>query len=274
MAQFHPQKIGHCPVLRDQNGSKFPRLVKIMQRLLAPGGCPWDREQTFQSLRAYVIEEAYEVVDAIEKGVSSSLCEELGDLLLQIVFQAELARARGWFGPDDVIEGICDKLVHRHPHVFGDARVADAPEVVANWERLKAADKKQGGMLDGVPVALPALLRAMRIGDKAARIGFDWPDAAGARAKVDEELSEFDQAAAAGDIEAARREIGDILFSVANLARKTKIDPEAALRETLNRFTERMRAVEAEASRSGTELACMTAEQLDELWEKVKEDED
>jgi tetrapyrrole methylase family protein/MazG family protein/ATP diphosphatase len=245
-----------------------------MRRLLGPGGCPWDREQTFESLRAYVIEEAYEVVEAIDRGAPEAMCEELGDLLLQIVFQAELARSRGWFGPDDVVDRICTKLVRRHPHVFGELKVADSAEVLANWERLKASDRagsEERGILDGVPGSLPALLRAMRIGDKATHVGFDWPDSAGARAKVDEELRELDEAEAAGDREAVRREIGDLLFSIANLARKKGVDPEAALRETLDRFTRRMRTVEALLSGQGRQFAGLTPAELDALWEEAKQ---
>ena len=254
----------------EQNGSNFPRLVKIMQRLLAPDGCPWDREQTLETLRAYVIEEAYEVVDAIDQGQPEPLCEELGDLLLQIVFQAELAQAQRWFGANDVIDGICDKLIHRHPHVFGAVKVSGASEVVANWEKIKAAEKKGRGVLDSVPRSLPALLRAGRIGDKAARIGFDWPDSEGARAKVDEELSELDEALAAGDEDAVRRELGDLLFSLANLARKRGLEPEGALRETLERFTDRVRSVEATVRDSGRDFGDMTPEELDALWESAK----
>jgi tetrapyrrole methylase family protein/MazG family protein/ATP diphosphatase len=259
----------------DQNGKSISRLVEIMRRLLAPGGCPWDREQTLESLRTYVIEEAYEVVDAIDKGAADALREELGDLLLQIVFQAELARAQQWFGLDDVIESICDKLVRRHPHVFADTEVSGSREVILNWEKLKAAERKGNGkgVLDGVPPSLPALLRAMRVGEKASRVGFDWPDAAGARGKLDEELGELDRALAAGEREAIGRELGDVLFTVANLARKAKIDPEAALRDTLNRFTRRMRRVEEELESTGRDFAGMTPEQLDELWVRAKRKE-
>ncbi|MBN1655639.1 MAG: nucleoside triphosphate pyrophosphohydrolase [Deltaproteobacteria bacterium] len=260
-------------MLADQNGSNFPRLVKIMQRLLAPDGCPWDREQTLQTLRTYVIEEAYEVADAIDCGNFENLCEELGDLLLQVVFQTELARRQSWFGHNDVIDGICEKLIHRHPHVFGDEKLTTASEVRANWELLKA-DKKQGrGVLDGVPSSLPALLRALRVGQKAARIGLDWPDSMGVREKIDEELSEFDEAVARGDEQAAKQELGDVLFSLANLARKKGIDPETALRETLNRFTDRVRTVEAEARRLGRKVDEMSAAEVDRLWEAVKEKE-
>jgi MazG family protein len=256
-----------------QDGSTLPRLVQIMQRLLAPDGCPWDREQTLQTLRAYVIEEAHEVVDAIDRGAPEDLCEELGDLLLQIVFQAELARAQGWFGPDDVVTAICDKLVRRHPHVFGETKVSGTAEVLANWEVIKAEEKRGRGALDGVPVALPGLLRALRMSEKAARVGFDWPDGQGARDKVGEELSELDAAVAAGDRREIERELGDVLFALANYARKLELDPETALRQTLARFAERVSAVERAAAAQGRTVDELGAEQLDALWSAAKADE-
>ena len=256
--------------LSEQHGQTLTRLVEIMQRLLAPDGCPWDREQTLQTLRPYVIEEAHEVVEAIDGGSPTDLREELGDLLLQIVFQAELARAKGWFGPDDVVGAICDKLVRRHPHVFGDAVVRDAEEVLANWEVIKAEEKRGRGVLEGVPAALPALLRALRIGEKAARVGFDWPDSAGARAKVDEELRELDEALAGGDKSAIEHELGDVLFALVSVARKADVDPEAALRGTLARFGERVRAVELAVAAKGEELSAQAPEELDRLWEAAK----
>jgi tetrapyrrole methylase family protein/MazG family protein/ATP diphosphatase len=246
-------------------------LVAIMQRLLAPGGCPWDREQTPESLRVYVIEEAHEVVDAIDRGSRDELRDELGDLLLQIVFQAELARARGWFGPDDVIAAICDKLVRRHPHVFGDVQVSSAMDVVANWEAIKARERAPDrGALDGVPVALPALLRALRMGEKASGIGLDWPDAAGVRAKLDEEVRELDAAVASGDLDAARHELGDALFALANHGRKLGLDPEAALREALGRFALRVGRVEAAARVRGVNPRELPPDELDRLWEAAK----
>jgi len=241
-----------------------------MQRLLSPTGCPWDREQSLQTLRPYVIEEAHEVVEAIDGGSPEHLREELGDLLLQIVFQSELARAKGWFGPDDVVQAICDKLVRRHPHVFGDAVVRDSEEVLANWEVLKAEEKRGRGVLEGVPVALPALLRALRMGEKAARVGFDWPDRQGARAKVDEELRELDEALAGGKREEIEHELGDVLFALVSVARKADVDPEAALRGTLARFGERVRAVELEVAARGQELGKQTPEALDAMWEAAK----
>lgn len=256
--------------LPEQKGQSLPRLVEIMQRLLAPDGCPWDREQSLQTLRPYVVEEAHEVVDAIDGGSPKELREELGDLLLQIVFQSELARVQGWFGLDDVVDAICEKLIRRHPHVFGDAKVKDTQEVLANWEVIKAEEKKGRGVLEGVPKALPALLRALRVGEKAARVGFDWPDRHGARAKLTEELAELDEALASGDRGAAERELGDVLFALVSVARKAEIDPEAALRGTLERFGQRVRTVETEVTARGLELSQVSPEQLDLLWEAAK----
>lgn len=253
-----------------QDGSSLPRLVSVMQRLLAPDGCPWDREQTLQTLRAYVIEEAFEVVDAIDSGEPEALREELGDLLLQVVFQAELARSKGWFGPDDVVSAIVDKLVRRHPHVFGDEKADTAAEVLVNWEKLKAKEKKDRGALDGVPVALPSLLRALRAGEKVARLGLDWPNSQGPRAKVNEELAELDHAIAQNERANVASEIGDVLFAVANLARKEGVDPEAALRDTLNRFTARVKHVEGTARERDLDLSALSPEALDRLWEEAK----
>ena len=256
--------------LPEQKGQSLPQLVEIMQRLLAPDGCPWDREQTLETLRPYVVEEAHEVVDAIDRGAPEELREELGDLLLQIVFQAELARAQGWFGPDDVVRAICEKLVRRHPHVFGDEKVSGTAEVLANWEQIKAKEKVGRGVLDGVPKALPALLRAARVGEKAARVGFDWPDPASARAKVDEELAELDVALRGGDRERLEHELGDVLFALVSVARKLDLDPEAALRGTLERFGQRVRWVEAEVGAAGHDLASLDSDALDRLWQKAK----
>ena len=257
--------------IAEQRGALLPRLVDVMQRLLEPDGCPWDRAQTLETLRPYVIEEAHEVVDAIDRGSPELLREELGDLLLQVVFQAELARGRGWFGPDDVIVGICDKLVRRHPHVFGDEAKATSPErALERWEQMKKAEKKDRGALDGVPVALPALLRAVRVGEKAAAVGYDWPDDRGPREKIDEELAELDGAAAAGDDKAVEEELGDVLFSLASFARKRGLDPEAALRRTLDRFSARFRAAEETARERGVRLEELGDAERDALWEQAK----
>lgn len=245
-----------------------------MQRLLAPDGCPWDREQTPESLRAYVIEEAHEVVDAIDRGAREELRDELGDLLLQIVFQAELARARGWFGPDDVIAAICDKLVRRHPHVFGEVQVSGSAEVIANWEAIKKSERAPGSsVLDGVPAALPALLRALRMGEKASGIGLDWADAAGTRDKLREEIGELDAAVLSGDAASVQHELGDALFALANHGRKLGVDPEAALRETLGRFAARVRSVERAARDRSLDLRSLPPDALDALWNEAKSSE-
>src|SRR6185436_14451410 len=234
----------HVFPLAEQKGEAYVRLVEIMQRLLAPDGCPWDREQTPATLRRYVIEEACEVIDAIDAGDWASLREELGDLLLQVVFLGELMRAEGRFGPDDVVAAITDKLVRRHPHVFGDLEVSGAGEVLKNWERIKAGEKKDRALLDSVPRSLPALMRAQRIGEKVERVGFDWPDARGSRAKVVEEMGELDRAMGGGDKAQVEEELGDVLFALVNLARHVDIDAEGALRRTIEKFTRRFAHVE------------------------------
>lgn len=259
----------------EQRGESLPELVELMQRLLAPDGCPWDREQTLETLRTFVIEEAHEVVDAIDRGSPEALREELGDLLLQIVFQSELARNEGWFGPDDVVRGIVRKMVDRHPHVFGTERLETADQVLAEWEQRKARERAakgtgEKGALDGVPVAMPALLRAVRVGEKAGRFGMDWPDVAAVRAKVDEELRELDAAAASGDEARVEEELGDVLFALASWARHRKADPEGALRGALDRFTRRFGAVERLARESGRDMKAMTPAELDALWIEAK----
>lgn len=263
--------------LERQIGASYPRLVAVMRRLLAKDGCPWDREQTPDSLKRYVVEEACEVVDAIEGKDRKHLQEELGDLMLQVVFLAEIARRDGDFGPDDVVSGIVDKLVRRHPHVFGSVEVGDAAEVLRNWEKQKTAEKGDRGLLDGVPRSLSALTRAQRVGEKTARVGFDWPDAKGPRAKVDEELRELDEAFARGDVAAVEDELGDVLFALVNLARhlpaegSAGVDAEAALRGTVDKFTRRFAHVERRVREvHGGFHASPSLAQLDAYWEEAK----
>jgi tetrapyrrole methylase family protein/MazG family protein/ATP diphosphatase len=263
------------PSLEEQDGTTLVRLVAVMRRLLAPGGCPWDREQTLETLRKYVLEEACEVIDAIDSGNREGLREELGDLLLQVVFQAELLRAEGRFAIDDVISSIVEKLVARHPHVFGDVKADTADEVLTNWERLKAKEKKGRGVLDGVPRSLPALVRAQRIGEKVSRVGFDWPDARGSMEKVREELGELDRAIASQGSKEREEELGDLLFAIVNLARHLDVDAEAALRGTIAKFTERFVHVEKRvAERHGgwgdTSADKIPLETLDAYWEEAK----
>jgi MazG family protein len=257
-----------------QRGDTFHQLVEIMQRLLAPDGCPWDREQTLQTLEPFLIEEAYEVLEAIDQNDPREHCEELGDLLFQIVFQAALRDREGHFGIDDVVRAIATKMIRRHPHVFGDLKVKDADEVLANWGKLKAVEHQEKGKrrraLEGVPVALPALLRAQRLGEKAAAVGFDWPDVQGVRDKVDEELREIDEAIAQGDRAQIEHEIGDLLLAVSRLSAKLGVAPEDALRAALGRFTTRFEAVESEVIGNGGEMAQTPLEELDRIWNRVK----
>lgn len=239
-------------------------LTAIMRRLRNPdGGCAWDREQTFETIAPYTIEEAYEVADAIARGDMADLQDELGDLQLQVVYHAAIAQERGAFTLDDVIAGICDKMVRRHPHIFGDA--AESP----GWEALKAAERGRGAdtsALAGVAVALPALKRAEKIQNRAAGVGFDWPDIKGPRAKIDEELAEIE---AAPDDAARAAELGDLLFSVVNYARHLGVDPETALREATERFDQRFRRVEEISARPLNEL---DIEALEALWQQAKKD--
>ncbi len=231
------------PALAAQTGHTFARLIELMQRLLAPDGCPWDREQDEQSLRRYVLEEACEVIDAIDEGDDSLLCEELGDLALQIAFLAELGRRRSAFGPDDIMHSICEKLVRRHPHVFGSADATSPEEVEANWESIKLQEKGKRGLLERVPRSLPALRRASETSRRAAAVGFDWDDADGAKRKVLEELDEVEHVAE-GDREHLQEEFGDMLFAMVNWARHLGVDPETALRAACDKFRTRFEHVE------------------------------
>jgi len=250
---------------------RFDELLRIMERLRAPGGCPWDREQTHRSIRKYVIEEAYEVAEAIDRDDPDELCGELGDLLLQVVFHAQMAREAGTFTIDDVCRRIVEKMRRRHPHVFADVAVTGAADVVRNWEAIKAEERGAGASaIDGVPRALPALQRAERIGEKAARVGFDWPDAGAVLAKVDEERRELAEAVAGGGRDRVREELGDLLLAVANLARKLDVEPEDALARAVDRFDARFRHLEAAVRASGRDVASAGAAELDDLWERAK----
>lgn len=268
------------PPLEAQDGATLTRLVGVMRRLLAPDGCPWDREQSFETLRKYALEEACEVIDAIDSGDRGALREELGDLLLQIVFQAELGRREGAFAIDDVVSGIVEKLVTRHPHVFGDLEAKDADEVLRNWEKIKAQEKKDRGILGGVPRAMPALVRAQRIGEKVERVGFDWEDARGSRAKVTEEMAELDRAVESGDAAAIEEEMGDVLFALVNLSRHVKVDAEGALRRTIDKFTRRFSHVEKRVKEEhggwggpGGQSPNLPLEVLDRYWQEAKANE-
>ncbi|MFO1375973.1 MAG: nucleoside triphosphate pyrophosphohydrolase [Steroidobacteraceae bacterium] len=251
------------------------RLLAIMARLRDPvRGCPWDLEQDFASIAPYTIEEAYEVADAIARGSTAELKDELGDLLLQVVFHAQIAADRGLFRFDDVVAAICDKMVRRHPHVFGGEQVRDAGEQTRRWEELKRAERaahgRGTGALDSVPVALPALTRARKLGRRAAEAGMDWPDSAGPRAKIDEELRELDEACAGGDPRRMSDELGDLLFAVVNFARHHDIDPEQSLAAAGRRFATRFAHVERALDEAGTDLRRAAPELLDRLWDEAK----
>ena len=246
----------------------MPWLVAIMRRLLGPGGCPWDREQTLDSIKHFLLEEAYEVVDAIDEGDPQHHCEELGDVLYLLVFQAELAGLE----LEQVLLGAGQKLIRRHPHVFGEVEVDGSGQVLANWEKIKKAERggKRRRLLDGLPQAMPALQRAHRLTSRAAKVGFDWPEPAGARAKVDEELAEADEAVASGEPEAVAHEVGDLLFSVVNWARKLGLEPEELLRQANARFCHRFAHVEDSVEGAGKELGDVGLEELDRLWDESK----
>jgi len=250
-------------------------LLAIMRRLRDPqGGCPWDLEQSFATIAPYTIEEAYEVADAIARSDHEALRDELGDLLFQVVFHAQMAQESGAFGFGEVVASICDKMERRHPHVFGEARIANAAQQTRAWEEQKAHERAaaaRGGALDDVPLALPALMRAAKLGKRAARVGFDWPDAVGARAKIDEELAELDAETSPQALaERREQEIGDLLFSVVNLARHLDVDPEAALRASSERFSRRFQAMERAAAADGRGLQDLDPAALDALWNAAK----
>jgi nucleoside triphosphate diphosphatase len=253
-------------------------LLDIMARLRnRQSGCPWDLEQTFATIAPYTIEEAYEVADAIERGDLGDLKDELGDLLFQVVFHARMAEEAGAFAFADVARAICDKMRRRHPHVFGDQKSEGSAEQTKRWEAIKREEREtaapDAGVLDDVPVGLPALIRALKLGKRAATVGFDWPDVDGVRAKVDEELGEVDAAVASGDAGEVAAEIGDLLFSVANWCRHLQLDPEACLRSANERFARRFRAVESEVAASGKPWSSYDAAALDALWRRAKAEE-
>jgi MazG family protein len=269
---FDPALPRPVPALASQDGRTLSRLVGVMQRLLAPDGCPWDREQTLLTLRKYVLEEACEVIDAIEGGDRAMLREELGDLLLQVVFQSELARVEQAFGIDDVVEAIVNKLVRRHPHVFGDTTATTSAEVLQNWERIKVTEKKGRRVLEGVPRSLPALTRAQRMGEKVSRVGFDWPDSQGSRDKVAEEMGELREALDAGNHDAIEAELGDVLFALVNLARHVGVDAEGALRRTVDKFGKRFSHVEdcVRGAHGDWPEKPVPLEELDQFWDEAK----
>jgi len=254
-------------------GEAFAELVRIMERLRGPGGCPWDREQTRQSIKPYVIEEAYEVAEAIEDDNIDELRTELGDLLLQIVFHAELAREEGLFTIEDVIGAITEKMIRRHPHVFSDTEVKDSAEVLRNWARIKAEERKDHedrSHVAGVPRAMPALLRAHRLSEKASRVGFDWENAGEVFDKVHEEVAELQAAVALGDPTAVEAELGDVLFALTSLGRHLDVQAEDALQRANDRFIRRFRYIEARLAERQQDLHQTSVQEMNTLWEEAK----
>jgi tetrapyrrole methylase family protein/MazG family protein len=281
--------------LRDQQrnaGKLFEDLVALQARLRAPGGCPWDREQTHESLRTYLIEEAYEVLDALESGDAEHFAGELGDLLLQVIFHSGLAAEAGRFDISDVIERVHNKMVHRHPHVFGTVQAKTSAQVLKNWEQLKAEDRRrekessgnssgkgndgsskvpeQASILDAVPRTLPALLEAHQLTRRAANVGFDWQQVEGIFEKLTEETAEIRTALAAGDRAQLEEEIGDLLFVCVNLARFLGLDAEITLKKANSKFSRRFRQMERQAAGSGHTLSALSADQLEGLWNDAK----
>lgn len=253
--------------------SEIDRLRGIMDRLRGPEGCPWDRQQTLETLGTYLLEETYEVLEAIAGGSSEALREELGDLLFQIVFQCRIAQERGDFDLEIVMREIGDKIVRRHPHVFGDASLSTAGEVLAQWEQIKVAERKSkgnGSMFGTVPGRLPALLKALRLSSKAARVGFDWPDREGLLAKLGEEIEEMRAALDGGERAAIEEEIGDLLFVVANVARRAEIDPEEALQSANRKFLARFAYVERRLREEGLEPSPKHRDRMEALWTEAK----
>ncbi|HEY3936424.1 MAG TPA: nucleoside triphosphate pyrophosphohydrolase [Bryobacteraceae bacterium] len=258
-----------------QAGEKFGELVRVMARLRAPGGCPWDRKQTFDTIKAYLLEESYEVMDAIDRRDWRGLEEELGDLLLQPVFLAEMAAEQGLFGVADSLDAINEKLVRRHPHVFGDVQADTPEEVKLRWDEIKKQEKAEQGAvpaastLDSVPGNLPALVEAEKISHKAAGLGFEWPDIRGVLEKLQEEAAELAGARETADAEHIEHELGDLLFTVVNLARFLKVDPEQALRKTSARFRKRFAHVERGVA-AGSGFPATPLERMEELWQEAK----
>lgn len=261
-------------LMADSTGPLFEALLSLMGRLRAEGGCPWDREQTHASLRPYLIEETYEALEALDVGETGHIVEELGDVLFQVVFHCQIAREQGEFTMADVLQAVIQKMTRRHPHVFGNTEVANSGEALRQWEQIKrteaGAEDTPRSALDGVPKSLPSLLRAQRLQVKAGRVGFDWPTWREAWSKVREEMVEADEAMVAGDADRVKAELGDLLFSLVNVARLLEIDAEGSLRQAADTFTRRFKEVEAAMRAEGRQVDEASPEELDRQWLAVK----
>lgn len=261
--------------MEEKVGELFARLVKIMERLRSEKGCPWDREQTRDSLKPFLIEEAYEVLEAMGANDGERLQEELGDLLFQIIFHTQISAEQGEFAMEQLLEKIAEKMIRRHPHVFSNAQVANAQEVLFNWEEIKRREKgpetrRIGSALDGIPRDLPSLLRAHRLQDRASRLGFDWPDVRGAFGKAKEEMAELKSAIGDGNREEMEEELGDLLFSLVNIARFIEVNPEEALRKAIGRFIQRFHHIEKGLKQQGLDIEKGDLEEMERLWQEAK----
>ena len=248
-------------------------LLRIMEILRAPGGCPWDGEQTHESIRSNMIEEAYEVIDAIDRRDTAGMQEELGDVLMQVVFHSRMEEEKGSFGFGDVVDGVCKKLVYRHPHVFGAGNASTTEQVLRNWDALKKAEKSQKTVtesMESLPKGLPALIKSAKVQQKAARAGFDWPDESGAMEKVEEELSELKEAIAMKDFQACEEELGDLLFSVVNVSRFLHVDAEQSLSGAAQKFVDRFAVMETLSREKSLKLEELSLSELDKLWNEAK----
>lgn len=251
----------------------FDRLIDIMDRLRGPGGCPWDAEQDHKSIMKHLIEETFELAEAVDGGDPHAMLEELGDVLLHVVFHSVIARDKGEFALAEVIDHLCEKLIYRHPHVFGDTTVADSKEVIRNWEKLKGAEagkRDRPSILSDIPANQPALLRALKIQSKVSRVGFDWDGPEGVLDKLNEETRELAEAMDSGDRERIEDELGDLMFSAVNIARLLKVDPEAALRRTCAKFIRRFQEIEKVATEKEIRLSDMPMAEKDRIWEAAK----
>ncbi|UCG63116.1 MAG: nucleoside triphosphate pyrophosphohydrolase [Candidatus Zixiibacteriota bacterium] len=256
--------------LEDSKLSPFERLVAIMEVLRSEDGCAWDKKQTHKSLLPYLIEETYETVEAIEKGDPQMLCEELGDLMCQVAFHAQLGRETGVFDINDALNRINDKLIRRHPHIFGEKKELNPQQVRDQWEKIKVESGEKESVLSGLPKSMPALLMAYRMGEKAGGVGFDWSNASEVLEKIDEELAEIRRETAGNDKDKLADEIGDLLFAVSSLARKLQIDPEQALKRALAKFKERFSRLEEAVNGSGRKFDDFSLDELESIWQKIK----
>jgi len=266
-----PPKKGVVSMLKDKYS--FSDLLEIIKILRGENGCPWDREQTHESIKKYLIEETYEVLEVIDLGDKKRVCDELGDLLLQIVFHAQIAQEEGDFTIDDVVTGICRKMISRHTHVFGDEKAENSDEVLTNWEKIKKKEKgirSQTDVLKDVPSNLPALMRSYKVQQKAAQVGFDWDNVEDAIKKVDEEIVELKEVYKDKDVERITDEVGDVLFSIVNVTRFLKVQPELALTSSINKFIKRFEYIEQESKKANKKIEDMSLEEMDELWNKAK----